>query len=72
LGAKASSWKHLATEKALESRFEGDSLGFGFNEFTGIRSSHGTEEIGCWVGFGVNQKLGGKLLSRENGRRNLK
>jgi hypothetical protein len=35
----------LPQGRLSSSRFEGDSLGFGYDEFAGIRNSHRTKEI---------------------------
>jgi hypothetical protein len=42
-------------------------LGFGCDEFVGIRNSHKTEEIRRRIGLSTNQKLSGKLLLGEGG-----
>jgi hypothetical protein len=43
-------------------------LGFGCDEFTGIRNSHRTKEIRRRIGLSVNQKLSGELLLEEGGK----
>jgi hypothetical protein len=42
-------------------------LGFGCDEFAGIRNSHRTKEIRRRIGLSANQKLSGKLLLEEGG-----
>jgi hypothetical protein len=42
-------------------------LGFGCDEFAGIRNFHRTKEIRRQIGLSANQKLGGKLLLEEGG-----
>jgi hypothetical protein len=56
----------LPQGRLSQSRFEGDPLGFGCDEFVRIRNSHRTKEVGRRIGLSANQKLSGKLL-REGG-----
>jgi hypothetical protein len=45
-------------------------LGFGCDEFAGVRNSHRTKEIRRGIGLSANQKLSGKLLLEE-GRKEI-
>jgi hypothetical protein len=43
-------------------------LGFGCDEFAGIRNCHETKEIRCRIGLSANQKLSGEFLLEEGGK----
>jgi hypothetical protein len=43
-------------------------LGFGCDEFAGIRNSHGTKEIRHRICLSANQKLSGEFLLEEGGK----
>jgi hypothetical protein len=43
-------------------------LGFGCDEFAGIRNSHGAKEVRCRIGLSTNYKLSGKFLLGEGGK----
>jgi hypothetical protein len=43
-------------------------LGFGCDEFAGIRNSHRTKEIRRRIGLSADQKLSRELLLQEDGK----
>jgi hypothetical protein len=62
----------LPRMRSWQSRFEGYSVGFGFNKFKGVGDSHRSEEIRWWFILDENQKLNGLSLSGKDRGRNLR